>query len=149
MVNGINRCVNVAIGVVVLVALFFCLKPNPKPTIELSTEEYFQSTVTNDTRPVLVQFGASWSPPCVSTDGALMEYESQSNGEVKVIIIDVDTNGRLTQQYGVRVIPHSFLLLNGEVIDDRIGSMDGDDLKKWLESNESSWKKPRIVAALD
>jgi thioredoxin-like negative regulator of GroEL len=78
-----------------------------------------------------------------------MEYESQSNGEVKVIIIDVDTNGRLTQQYGVRVIPHSFLLLNGEVIDDRIGSMDGDDLKKWLESNESSWKKPRIVAALD
>ena len=147
MLSAINRCVNGIIGVVVLLALFLCFKPTPKSAIEPSTDEYFQATVANETRPVLVKFGASWCPPCVSTDGALAEYDSQSQGEVKVVLIDVDTNGPLTQHYGVRGIPHSFLFLNGKVIDDRIGGMDVDDIKNWVKSNESSWKNQRLVSA--
>ncbi|MFY7876521.1 MAG: thioredoxin family protein, partial [Pirellula sp.] len=58
-----------------------------------------------------------------------------------------DTNGPLTQHYGVRGIPHSVLFLNGKVIDDRIGGMDVDDIKNWVKSNESSWKNQRLVSA--
>jgi thioredoxin 1 len=147
MLSGINQYVNWVIGAVVLLALFLCLMPSNKSDIEPSTDAYFQATIANETGPVLVKFGAKWCPPCVSTDSALEEYDHQSNGEVKVVVIDVDSNHELTQHYGVRGIPHSFLFLNGKVIDHRVGGMDVETIKNWIKSNESSWKSQRLVSA--
>lgn len=147
MISGINQSVNWVIGAVVLLALFFCFKPTTKSDIEPSADAYFQATVANETGPVLVKFGAKWCPPCVSTDSALEEYDRQSNGEVKVVVIDIDSNRELTQHYGVRGIPHSFLFLNGKVVDHRVGGMDVETIKNWVKSNESSWKSPRLVSA--
>ena len=117
------------------------LRPSNKRSIEPSTDEVFQTVVAQESRPVLVKFGATWCGPCVATDKALAEYESNSTGEVKVVTLDVDQNPALSQHYGVRSIPHSFLFLNAKVIDDRVGGMDEVEIRSWLKSNESQWKK--------
>ena len=145
MLDIINKYSNWIIGVVLVGILLVYLKPTNKRSIEPSTDAQFQSTVAEESRPVLVKFGATWCPPCRSTDAALAEYESTSNGEVKVVIMDVDANPSLSRHYGVRSIPHSFLFLHGKVIDDRVGGMDAQEIGSWIRSNEATWKNEKAA----
>ena len=128
--------------IALLVAVFFLyLKQDNKRNIEPSSDVHFQSVVAQESRPVLVKFGATWCGPCVSTDRALAEYDSSSTGEVKIVILDVDANPEIARHYGVSTIPHSFLFLGGKVIDDRIGGMDVPEIRSWVKSNEKHWKR--------
>ena len=147
MLDLINKYSNFLIGAVLIGVLLVCVKPTNRRDIEPSTDAQFQSAVAEESRPVLVKFGATWCPPCRSTDAALAEFESTSSGEVKVVIIDVDSNRELSRHYGVRSIPHSFLFLHGKVISDRVGGMEAGEIRDWIQSNEASWKKDRSTVA--
>ena len=137
-----NQYSNWIVGVLLVAVFLMYLSPNKtqKRHIEPSTDAQFQSVVAQQSGPVLVKFGATWCRPCVSTDRALAEYESTSTGEVKVVVLDVDANPELSRHYGVRSIPHSFLFLNGKVIDDRIGGMDVQEVRSWVKSNQAQWQ---------
>ena len=137
---SINRYINWIVGVALIGCCVLYLQPSNKRKIEPSTDEYFQSVVANETRPVLVKFGATWCPPCVSTDRALAEYESAETTGVKVVILDVDSNTKIAAHYGVSSIPHSFLFLKGKVIDDRVGGMGVEEIRSWVKSNERQLK---------
>ena len=143
MLQTINKYSNWFIAAALVGVLLLVMRPTSKRNIEPSNDSQFQAVVAEETRPVLVKFGATWCGPCVSTDRALAEYESTSTGEVKVVIMDVDSNPALSQHYGVRSIPHSFLFLHGKVIDDRVGGMDAQEIKSWIKSNASSWTNQR------
>jgi thioredoxin 1 len=143
MLQTINKYSNWLIAAALVGVLLLYMRPTNKRDIEPSNDSQFQDVVAGEMRPVLVKFGATWCGPCVSTDRALAEYESTSTGDVKVVIMDVDSNPTLSQHYGVRSIPHSFLFLHGKVIDDRVGGMDAQEIKSWIKSNESSWKNQR------
>ena len=138
--QAMNQNSNWIVGVLLAAVFLMYLTPNKKRHIEPSTDTHFQSVVAQEPGPVLVKFGATWCPPCVSTDRALAEYDSASPGEVKVVVLDVDANPELSRHYGVRSIPHSFLFLHGKVIDDRIGGMDVQEIRSWVKSNERQWK---------
>lgn len=139
ILSSFHQYSNWLVGALILGVVLLYLQPSNKRNIKPSTDATFQSVVAQETRPVLVKFGATWCPPCVSTDRALAEYESSSSGEVKVVIMDVDANPQLSRHYGVSSIPHSFLFLNGKVIDDRVGGMDVQEIRSWLKSNERQW----------
>ena len=143
MLQTINKYSNWFIAAALVGVLLLYMRPTSNRNIEPSNDSQFQAVVAEETRPVLVKFGATWCGPCVSTDRALAEYESTSTGEVKVVIMDVDSNPALSQHYGVRSIPHSFLFLHGKVIDDRVGGMDAQEIKSWIKSNASSWTNQR------
>ena len=132
----VNRYSNWIIFAVLIVVCVLVFKPGAVRDIEPSTDSQFQSTVAQETRPVLVKFGAKWCPPCVSTDKALAEYEIASTGAVKVVILDVDSNPSVSQHYGVRSIPHSFLFWKGRIVDERVGGMDAQEISSWVQSNQ-------------
>ncbi len=144
ILSSIHHYSNWIVGALLVGIVLLYLQPSNKRNIKPSTDAHFQSVVAQETRPVLVKFGATWCPPCVSTDRALAEYEGTSSGEIKVVIMDVDENPALSRHYGVRSIPHSFLFLNGKVIDDRVGGMDVREIESWLKSNERHWSPSGI-----
>jgi thioredoxin-like negative regulator of GroEL len=97
------------------------------------TEEQFTAAIENDAVPVIVKFGATWCPPCRSTDKALEQFEKTTPGKAKVLIVDVDTSPELAQRFSVGSIPHSFLFFRGKMIDEHVGGMDADDINTWLD----------------
>ncbi len=139
ILSSVHQYSNWLVGAMLIGVVLLYLQPSNKRNIKPSTDSHFQSLVAQETRPVLVKFGATWCPPCVSTDRALAEYDGSSTGEVKVVILDVDENPTIARHYGVSSIPHSFLFLNGKVIDDRVGGMDVQEIRTWIKSNESKW----------
>ena len=147
MLQTINKYSNWFIAAALVGVLLLVMRPTSKRNIEPSNDSQFQAVVAEETRPVLVKFGATWCGPCVSTDRALAEYESTSTGEVKVVIMDVDSNPALSKHYGVRSIPHSFLFFHGKVIDDHVGGMDALEIKSWIKSNEAAWKNQQATTA--
>lgn len=141
ILSSVHQYSNWLVGALLIGVILLYLQPSNKRNIEPSTDAQFQSLVALETRPVLVKFGATWCPPCVSTDRALAEYEDTSKGDVKVVILDVDKDPQISQHYGVRAIPHSFLFLNGKVIGDRVGGMDVQAIRSWVKANERQWKQ--------
>ena len=121
--------------------LLFMFRPGKVRDIEPSTDAQFQAAVVQETRPVLVKFGATWCGPCVATDKALHEYQQSSSGDVKVVLLDVDSNPHLSQHYGVSSIPHSFLFWKGKIVDERVGGMDLQRIQDWIKSNEHQWRE--------
>ena len=140
ILSSVHQYSNWLVGALLLGVVLLYLQPSNKRNIKPSTDAYFQSVVAQETRPVLVKFGATWCPPCVSTDRALAEYEDTATGDVKVVILDVDENPQISKHYGVSLIPHSFLFLNGRVIDDRVGGMGVKEIRSWVKANERHWK---------
>lgn len=97
------------------------------------SDEQFASTLKNDTVPVIVKFGATWCPPCRTTDKALEEFEKRTPGKAEIMIIDIDQNRDLASQYSVSSIPHTFLFFRGKMIDEQVGGMDADEINSWLD----------------
>lgn len=140
LLSTINRYSNWIIGAVLVAACLYVFKPMGTRDIEPSTDAQFQAEIAQESRPVLVKFGATWCGPCVATDKSLAEYQRTSSGDVKVVVLDVDSNPRLSQHYGVRSIPHSILFWKGRIVSERIGGMGTQEIISWIASNEIKWR---------
>jgi len=117
---------------------YFVTKQSNKRSIGPSTDEFFQSTIANETDPVLVKFGAEWCGPCKALDATLAKYQ-QSNDALKVVFVDTDKQMDLSSHYGVRSIPHLFLFQDGKVIDDQVGAISIGEIQSWIATKT----KPR------
>jgi thioredoxin 1 len=97
------------------------------------SDEQFESAIKNDSVPVIVKFGATWCPPCRTTDKALEEFEKRTPGKAEIVIVDIDVNRELASRFSVSSIPHSFLFFRGKMIDEQVGGMDVDEINSWLD----------------
>ena len=79
------------------------------------TEADFQDEVIGANLPVLVDFTATWCPPCKMIDPIVQQLASEWVGKVKVVKLDADLNPNLMMQYGVMGIPTLMLFKAGEI----------------------------------
>jgi thioredoxin 1 len=86
------------------------------------TEATFQSQVIENPLPVLVDFWATWCPPCRMIAPFVEEIAADFEGRAAVCKVDVDHNHPLAQKYNVRSIPTLLFFKNGEVRDQVIGA---------------------------
>ena len=82
----------------------------------------FDEKVLNATKPVLVDFFATWCGPCKMMSPVIDELADELAGQVDVFKIDVDDNPEVAQRYGVMSIPTIIVFENGQVKNQTMGA---------------------------
>ena len=78
------------------------------------TDASFEHQVLQCDRPVLVEFWASWCPPCKMMEPILAELAVEYEGRLQVCKINTDQNPRTTMLYTVQGVP-TFIVFEGGV----------------------------------
>ncbi|MDD4110752.1 MAG: thioredoxin [Clostridia bacterium] len=77
--------------------------------------------LTNENKPVLVDFFASWCGPCRMLAPVLEQIESEANGSYEVVKVDVDESQELARRFGVMSIPTMIIFKNGKEMEKMVG----------------------------
>ncbi|MGO4747817.1 thioredoxin [Streptomyces sp. 2MCAF27] len=86
------------------------------------TDETFQREVLESGLPVLVEFTASWCPPCRMIAPVLAEVAREEAHRLKVVELDVDANPGATTAYGVLSMPTLMVFRDGEPVRSMVGA---------------------------
>ena len=93
----------------------------------------FEADVLNSSKPVLVDFWAEWCGPCRQLAPILDEIASELGEKANIVKVNVDENGELAQQYGIRGIPTMIFFKDGEAARTLVGAQPKEEIKKTLE----------------
>lgn len=95
-------------------------------------ETNFEVEALKSEQPVLVDFFATWCPPCRKLAPIVEEIAEDYAGRVKVAKLNIDEARSIAIKYGVSSIPTLILFKNGEPIDRIVGYVPKQDVEKLL-----------------
>ena len=72
--------------------------------------------------PLVIDFSATWCGPCKKIAPIIEELAEEYAGRVNVGKCDVDENDELTGKFGIRNVPTTLFIKNGEVVDKVVGA---------------------------
>ncbi len=98
------------------------------------TDDSFENDVINAEKPVLVDFWAEWCGPCRMVGPIVDELAGEYEGKVKIGKVDVDNNPETATKYGIRSIPSLLIFKNGEPVDQIMGAVPKNQIKKQLDA---------------
>ncbi|HKT80462.1 MAG TPA: thioredoxin [Vicinamibacterales bacterium] len=103
--------------------------------VQTFTDGNFDSSVLKSGGPVLVDFWAEWCGPCKRLGPTVDALAAEYNGKVTIGKLNVDENPDTTIKFNVRGIPALLLFKGGQVVDQVVGAMPKDDIKKVIDKH--------------
>ncbi|HKJ06246.1 MAG TPA: thioredoxin [Flavobacteriaceae bacterium] len=93
------------------------------------------SELTNQKKPVLVDFYADWCGPCKMMMPILDDVKKELGDSVSIIKINVDKNQNLASTYSVRGVPTLMIFKNGKQLWRQSGAQSKEQLVSMLKSH--------------
>lgn len=85
------------------------------------TKQNFEAEVLQSSKPVLVDFWASWCGPCRMLSPIVDEI-AEERADIKVGKVNVDEQPELAGQFGVMSIPTLLVFKNGKLANQAVGA---------------------------
>ena len=96
-------------------------------------EKNFEEEVLNSTKPVLIDFWASWCGPCKMMSPVIDSLAEEMGEKVKVCKINIDEEQNLAVKYNVMSIPTFVVLKDGKEVGRSIGVQDKEEIISMLK----------------
>ena len=104
--------------------------------LQAVTDGEFESLVLKSDLPVLVDFWATWCPPCRMIAPIVEEIHAELGDKVKVMKMDTDENPSTSIMLGIMSIPTVIIFKDGKPAERTVGYRPNmkADLKAKLET---------------
>lgn len=103
--------------------------------VRIFSDENFEAEVLRSKEPVLVDFWATWCPPCRMIAPFIEAAADEFAGRARVGKLDVDQNPAIADRYGITGIPTLLLFKDGQVVEQRVGALPKAEIVRLLEAH--------------
>jgi thioredoxin 2 len=98
----------------------------------------FDAVIEGAAVPVLVDFWATWCPPCRMAAPHVKKLAQEMAGRAVVLKVDTDQHPDLATRFEVRGIPNFVVFKNGRVVSQQAGLVPAAQMRRWLESAQAA-----------
>ena len=99
------------------------------------TDESFREEVLNESKPVVVDFWASWCGPCRKLSPVLDEVAAELGEKVKFVKINTDDNLGAAKDYAISGLPTLLVFKNGVAVERIVGLVSKSTLLSNIEKH--------------
>jgi len=101
--------------------------------MQMLTDETFRSHLDSATKPVLVDFWASWCPPCRMIEPVLAQIAAEYADVLDIVKVDVDASPVTAADERVLGMPTLNLYRDGKLVHQLVGARPKAALLRALE----------------
>ena len=98
------------------------------------TDDNFDSTLQSHSI-VLVDFWATWCPPCQRLAPIIDELANDYAGKIMIGKLEVDKNPAMAMKYGIKSIPTLLLFKAGQLAEQIMGASSKAELQEKLDAH--------------
>lgn len=97
------------------------------------TTDNFDEHINSD-KVTVVDFWAQWCGPCKMVGPVIEDLANDYDGKAHIGKVNIDEQGDIAAQYGIRNIPTILFIKNGEVVDKQVGAVPKSTLEDKLKA---------------
>jgi thioredoxin len=94
-------------------------------------------------KPVLVDFSASWCGPCKAMAPALEAFAARRD-DLDVVKLDIDEAPSVAERYSIRSVPTLMLFKDGKPLATQTGMMGEAQLNRFVDQNLPPQERPVV-----
>jgi len=105
----------------------------PSENVKILDDRNFDNTIKSGV--TLVDFWAEWCGPCKVQGPIVDEVADELGDRANVCKVDVDSNQRIAQQFGIRNIPTLLLFKDGKPVEKFVGVKPRNTLVRAIQTH--------------